>query len=107
MEIELATLNVRFEDGDDTNEIILGMEQVLRDAAESADADEFDIAYEEKEKVLSISIPFEAGCYLELLEAGAIFGVCKQQCMDSDLVRCLTFWNSVNAIDGSTIASPI
>ena len=107
MKIELATLNVQFCDGDDTNDTILGMEKVLRDAAEMADSDDFEICYVEEAKTLSISIPFEEGCYLGLLEAGAILGVCKQYCMESDLVRCLTFWNSINEIDRTTIVSPI
>lgn len=102
-----ATLNIQFLEGDDTNEVILGMEKVLGDAAINADADDFEIFYDEKDRVISIGVTYEEDSWLGLLEAGEVLGICKQHCMDSDLVRCLSFWNSINALDGTTIASPV
>lgn len=107
MAIKLATLNMKFSDGENSNETILAMEQVLIDAANDSDAEDFEIFYLESDRVLSISFPFEEDCFLELLEAGVVLGNCQQQIMDSDLVRCLSFWKSVDALDGTTIASPI
>ncbi|QWD79442.1 hypothetical protein ICV01_07310 [Polynucleobacter sp. MWH-Spelu-300-X4] len=107
MAIQLATLNIQFIEGDDTNDTILAMEKILECAANDADVEDVQISYVEKDRVISVGIFFDSDSRLSFLEAGIALGNCKKECMDSDLVRCLSFWNSVNAIDGTTIASPI
>lgn len=107
MATQYATLHVQLLKGEDTNETILALEQFLEGAAYEADGVDFEIFYVEKDRVVAIRVPFEDSSYLSFLEAGATLGSCHQQIMESGPVRCLSFWKSVDALDGTTIASPV
>ena len=106
MAIQLATLNIQVREHCNTTEAILQLEQFLEDAAYEADAEQFEVFYEEKKGVVGISIPFDDHDPLDFLEAGAILGSCYEQYNNSDIKTGFIFWKSINTPHGVIVASP-
>lgn len=107
MATKYATLNVQMRSNQKTEEAIRTMKDFLKGAAHEADAEIFKVFYSAEKDVVGLSIPFNDEDALEIVEAGATLGHCMGQYENSDVSVGFCFWKSIDALDGTTLQSPI
>jgi hypothetical protein len=106
MEIKYARLNLKFKNDSVTNENIEKWQKILYDSALWGEADDAEVFYLEKDKVIGISIPYYDES-LSLLEAGITLGVCQRMKEENYEDIFEYSWNSLHEIDGTVIESTL
>lgn len=107
MTTKYATLNVQLGATHKTAECIKKMCDFLAEAAYEADAEIYKVFYSDKNSVVGLSIPFDDEDALEIIEAGATLGHCMGQYEQAKLSEGYMFWKSIDALNGTTLQSPV
>ena len=101
--IMFARLNIQLASKKDIEKIAAEIEDILYDAAIEAFADDAESFYDEKLRVVGVSIPFQGNIML-ILEAGSVLGRCQMAFEQmNNAPRSETIWFSVHEPDETTI----
>ncbi|CAM8647265.1 hypothetical protein MCEMSE6_02134 [Oxalobacteraceae bacterium] len=101
--IMFARLNIQLAPKKDIEKIAAEIEDILYDAAIEAFADDAESFYDEKLRVVGVSIPFQGNIML-ILEAGSVLGRCQMAFEQmNNAPRSETIWFSVHEPDETTI----
>lgn len=107
MSQKFARLNLQLKDGPGLADMVKRYQAALFDAAIEGygDEDEFEVFYEEKNRIVGVSIPFDNE--VSLLEAGSTLGYCLCECGKPDDLSYINSWLSIHDWDDSLISSPV
>ena len=105
MDILYARMNFQLEESECSQDKIREWIELLTDAVNMSGAEEHEIFFIEKEKIIGVSIPFENDVMVTL-EVGADLGAVKSEMMNSDL-KFESNWISIHDENDNLIESPI
>lgn len=105
MDTLYARMNFLLDEVGSTKELIQEWQEVLHDAAIWNDAEDADVFYLEKERVIGVSIPLENDLMLTL-EVGVILGAVKVEIEKSKL-KFLQNWISIHDANDNVIESTV
>ena len=115
MTTKYAQLNLKLKNLSNIETHAEKWQAVLHNAALEAYANEFEVFYNEKKRILGVSIPFDDEDQMTLLEAGAILGYCNGQyeAISSAEDENSSFhivemaWFSINDVNDNVLDAPI
>ncbi len=103
--VHYARFNIQLQDNKDVETNAAEWQNVLHDAAIEGYADDFEVFYLAEKDIVGVSIPYEDGDRMVLLEAGSVLGFCLACYEKSDLPSMNQSWLSLHDEKDQTIFS--